>query len=697
MAPLPPYIAEDKGLLAKISTARKLAARGLQRLVAEELMTRAADQLESAQSQLQRAEHLTRKAGSEAWPKANTSLTNMMAKEQALLTKKLNKRKAWLAEHQPTETDWQNYSTFLVATLRGAQGTNATPTEPKMLSVHTGDKSEAKGNNKSKQNSQNVKPLMDFTIPRTGGRPSAPSRERNSAPRLAKQGRGKPRNRSCSRKRKRTIDNVTHRNVPQSHPGEEEATSQQGGCTPDLEKVTQQIKKPKKPGPILETKRPGPQTDPGQAGPQREGWTYSGQKTATDFNALGQTLRSEDDYTNHPQIAPLTFHYCAPFPKGTFKAPPVENKDMILGLEQRCQPDVLIPAMNVQNSDIEGPSDPSFVSDTDYCLINALNCSSVLQQVPKLFRDSTDTPLPASSKGRLIPPSLEERKNGSGPLIPFANVNIYDTVNQFYICDKTDLQKMTPSPHRLNVNENNPTSPIDDRNNSLIDSFRSRINTEHAPEPTSVVNLSKRPLTGDEMQVLSLGKGFCPTPGEPDMGEIKSDLDKLHRKCRTKLFFDKIRETSDIKPKTVELSKSSPNLTDNQTKNLAPLSPTHINGGFSTNFLQEKIFRKPTKWGPPTFETFALLNELALNKTQIRAPSKQNLTVHAKRCLKALARDTDVIIKQVDKGGALSCGTEQPISRRAKDNCLTRLSISHSSLTPRTFTTKPSMTSLRVC
>lgn len=44
-------------------TARKLSAQGLQRLVAEELMSRLMDQSESAQSQLDRAKYLTHKAG----------------------------------------------------------------------------------------------------------------------------------------------------------------------------------------------------------------------------------------------------------------------------------------------------------------------------------------------------------------------------------------------------------------------------------------------------------------------------------------------------------------------------------------------------------------------------------------------------------------------------------------------------------
>lgn len=204
-APLPPYITEDKGLLTKISTARKLAARGLQRLVADELMSRANDQLESAQFQLERAEYLTRKSGCDEWPKANEVLTNMMAKEQAILTNKLIKRKSWLTERQPTLTDWQNYSTYLSASLRGAHGAKSNPTQPESL-VNQG-KDRKKGPNLPHtsnpiSNPPSTKTLMDFTIPRTTGRPGAPSREGNGPQGQAKRDRGKPRNRSKSRKNK---------------------------------------------------------------------------------------------------------------------------------------------------------------------------------------------------------------------------------------------------------------------------------------------------------------------------------------------------------------------------------------------------------------------------------------------------------------------------------------------------------------
>lgn len=57
--------------------------------------------------------------------------------------------------------------------------------------------------------------------------------------------------------------------------------------------------------------------------------------------------------------------------------------------------------------------------------------------------------------------------------------------------------------------------------------------------------------------------------------------------------------------------------------------------------------------GPPTFETFALLNELDLNNTVIRAPNNPNLDPRMKDCLCDLAKDKRFVIKQADKGGAL--------------------------------------------
>jgi len=53
----------------------------------------------------------------------------------------------------------------------------------------------------------------------------------------------------------------------------------------------------------------------------------------------------------------------------------------------------------------------------------------------------------------------------------------------------------------------------------------------------SVVNISDYKLTEAEISLLSKGLNFCPTPGEPDFGEIRRDLDSFHTCLRQENFF----------------------------------------------------------------------------------------------------------------------------------------------------------------
>ena len=47
-----------------------------------------------------------------------------------------------------------------------------------------------------------------------------------------------------------------------------------------------------------------------------------------------------------------------------------------------------------------------------------------------------------------------------------------------------------------------------------------------------IVNLSRRTLSADEESLLSKGLKFCPTPGSPNFGELRSDLNRFHRSLR---------------------------------------------------------------------------------------------------------------------------------------------------------------------
>ena len=54
----------------------------------------------------------------------------------------------------------------------------------------------------------------------------------------------------------------------------------------------------------------------------------------------------------------------------------------------------------------------------------------------------------------------------------------------------------------------------------------------------SVINLSDHDLTLTQVTALSKGLSFCPTPWEPDMASIMSNLDGFFRKMRLKSHFN---------------------------------------------------------------------------------------------------------------------------------------------------------------
>ena len=63
--------------------------------------------------------------------------------------------------------------------------------------------------------------------------------------------------------------------------------------------------------------------------------------------------------------------------------------------------------------------------------------------------------------------------------------------------------------------------------------------SDNQPEIDNVVNLSDRPLTDTENKILNKGLNFCPTPGEPNMGDVRRDLDRFHRSLRIQCWLNK--------------------------------------------------------------------------------------------------------------------------------------------------------------
>ena len=56
-------------------------------------------------------------------------------------------------------------------------------------------------------------------------------------------------------------------------------------------------------------------------------------------------------------------------------------------------------------------------------------------------------------------------------------------------------------------------------------------------DTNAVINLSKRTLTHDEIQVLARGVSFCPTPHNINWTEVKADLNTFSRRMRLLEYF----------------------------------------------------------------------------------------------------------------------------------------------------------------
>ena len=155
----------------------------------------------------------------------------------------------------------------------------------------------------------------------------------------------------------------------------------------------------------------------------------------------------------------------------------------------------------------------------------------------------------------------------------------------------------------------------------------------------SVVNLSDHILTDDQMRILSKGLKFCPTPGPPDPGETREDMDKLHRRVRQIAFFED-PEYNEDPDNTLGTSSSD-------TDNLLSLSP----------FKHRKFKLPSTGRGPPapnTVEAMVRCNESDfIQRLTPHNKKRQNISPIERRTLAELQKNTQLVIKPADKGGSI--------------------------------------------
>ena len=158
-----------------------------------------------------------------------------------------------------------------------------------------------------------------------------------------------------------------------------------------------------------------------------------------------------------------------------------------------------------------------------------------------------------------------------------------------------------------------------------------------------IVNLSDYELNKDEIEVLSKGLKFCPTPGFPDPGELRDDMDRIHRRLRQIAFYDEPLDNEEGEQMTPAPTNVSADLVDNMNS----LTP-----------FKHRKFKNPAKGrgppGPLNLEAMVLCNERDLNKRPECKPiGRKNLTQREFQAIKKLKNNEDIIIYPADKGSAV--------------------------------------------
>ena len=192
--------------------------------------------------------------------------------------------------------------------------------------------------------------------------------------------------------------------------------------------------------------------------------------------------------------------------------------------------------------------------------------------------------------------------------------------------------------------------PIDDidisamTHDELVMLFGNKIFEPLYSVPSTVVNLSRYTPSHSELSLLERGLNFCPTPGEPDMGDLRRDLDRFHRNLRINTFFD---------PKRI---LDEPKSQNSQNPQPAPPPQDEEPSEWEKEIRKSKLLKSEKVWQPPKgplhLESFILTNEHDLNNTFVKSPRGHNISREERQSMKNLPKTTDIVIKQADKGGA---------------------------------------------
>ncbi len=97
--------------------------------------------------------------------------------------------------------------------------------------------------------------------------------------------------------------------------------------------------------------------------------------------------------------------------------------------------------------------------------------------------------------------------------------------------------------NNTNLNEGGATQyPNHVTAEKLVENYHASLSSDLDVFGNTIVNLSSFQLESHDISLLKRGLTFCPTPGEPDMGELRNDLDRFHRSVRLTPFLDNLKK-----------------------------------------------------------------------------------------------------------------------------------------------------------
>ncbi len=152
-----------------------------------------------------------------------------------------------------------------------------------------------------------------------------------------------------------------------------------------------------------------------------------------------------------------------------------------------------------------------------------------------------------------------------------------------------------------------------------------------------VINLSSHNLNESERSVLSKGLTFCPTPGEPNIQDIKRDLKDFFRRLKLRAHYFEEDPLPDTNQPTLDSYLATP----------GPSSQVDV-----SKFKPKSFWEPKSDKVDPAIETFcrAVMNEM--KDFTPMCPRTNNLSKEENEALFKLVSDKTLEIKKADKGSA---------------------------------------------